>query len=206
MLVPGFSESARFADGLANEMTSGPFALAQTVDIVLLGDALDNPEKYEKAFKERLVVTHSAGIMAVDAACAIMALNAPEPTPLYKTLTGAAKIAFEKDIKIEEGGSKSTLPKQALELLRHPILNSKIPLNVRHFSTVEKLIQLSGAFPNGRSLFATDQDQFGFNRPDVIASANINGIFARMLKGKHNHVLFQPRDMLKQINNALISK
>ncbi len=206
IVVPGFSESIRFTEGLANELTSGPFALAEDADIVRVADLFDDPLKYEAAMSERLVVTHSAGIMAVNKAAEIIALNAPEPTRLRTTVRGATVIAFDKAVGKEAGISSGGLLEPVLEVARHPLINAKIPLAIRKFSSSQKLIDNADAFPGGRSLFATEQDQFGFARPEAIARANDNGVFARMLQGKHNHAMFQPKDMMSQIATALAER
>jgi len=202
IIIPGFSESKRFAAGLESEVADGPFALAEDAFTVRLGDALDDPEKYADVFAESLVITHSAGILAVHNAAEVIALNGPEPTKLTQTIKGAAKIAFDKDVITEEGIIVGGMLEPALELARHPIHNVKIPFKVRHFSTARHLISYADGFVNGRSLFTTDQDQFGFTRPEVTDFASVNGIFAKILLGKHNHAMFQPRDMLRQITEA----
>jgi hypothetical protein len=203
ILIPGFSESARFVEGLQKELVDGPYASFDQVDVLLLGDALARPEKYAHAFTDRAVITHSAGIMAVEGAGAIVALNPPEPTPLHRTVVGATKIAFDKAVGAEEGIIVGGLFEPALELAKHPIVNAKIPFKIRNFSTVKYLIERAGQFPFGRQVYSFDQDQFGFHKPDMVSLANLSGIFARTLHGKHNHPMFQPRDTLKQIDQAL---
>lgn len=206
IIVPGFSEFTRSAEALAYELTKGPFALMSDVDIVPVTDALDNPLKYDKVFKDRFVVTHSAGILAVNAADQIMVLNGPEPTTLRKTLKASIAVNSDPNEGTEEGIVIGGMFEAAKELARHPIINARIPFTIRTFSTVLKLQGRPEAFPNGRMLFATDEDQYGFTSHGLIQYANERGIFARMLHGKHNHPMFQPRDTLRQVHDALSAR
>ncbi len=206
IIVPGFSEFERCAEPLAEALTSGPYALAGSAEIVCLSDALDNPERYEKAFKGNLVVTHSAGLLAVNRALEVIALNPPEPTTLRKTIKGANAVNSSKNEGIEEGIVVGGIFEVAKELGRHPVISAKIPLAIRTFSSAQHLVDRAASFVNGRSLFYTDQDQFGFTRPEVVDYANQNGIFARILQGEHNHAMFQPKDMLRQVTLAIAER
>lgn len=161
-VIGGFSESHRFLEGFTRIVCEGPNRLVEEAESITLGDALADIDKLNKEAVNRIVFFHSAGGLAVQKAHIAVAMNGAEPTPLLQTLKGAIKVGTNKEAGLEPGLRKTGLRHGALEVGRHPS-TLKVPLEVRHFSTVQMLVDGgTEAFPGGRLYLPTHNDEFGF--------------------------------------------
>lgn len=209
VIIPGFSETVEFARPLAKELTEGPYALVDTInedDIIPIADYLADPESFQDQLEGVLAVTHSAGCMGGLAAAQLLALNPVEPIPLRSIPWRALKVGNQPNNNPEEGIAIPPKLQAPKEVMRHPIINTKIAFAPRKFSSVDKLAENPHLFPDGRMLFAFDQDEFRFQREEKLALARSLGMHAAMLKGLHNEPMYRPRHTLKQITDSLNSQ
>lgn len=202
-VVGGWSESEAFLWGLTNEISAGTHSIVDEAETITLAMALRNKEKFDKEARSRLVITHSAGMMAVHNAGMIVALNAPEPTPLRRAVQGVIRTT-KPNVEPEAALVKQTGLSDGLgELARHPSLVVAVPARLRTFSTVQTLIEGETAFPGGRAYLPAEHDEFGFGSQGEVERAQEHGIVARMLPGYHNQTLLRPQEGAQYVQWAL---
>jgi hypothetical protein len=197
-VIGGWSEDHAFLEGLTREISEGPNRIVAEAESLTLAEALKNIDALNHETPRRIVVVHSAGMMAVREAGLVVALNGAEPTPLGKTIWGGIKVATNSAIGREEYANEPRLTSGIIEVLRHPSTLA-IPLRVRKFSTVQTLIRGSASFPDGRVYLPSEDDEFGFGSNGEVDLANRHGVTAQMLEGWHNQHLLHPRAGAEQI-------
>jgi len=203
-VVGGWGETEEYIQGLTNEiqLEEGPHGFVEHAEGITLAEALRHKRVINKDAEKRLVVTHSAGIMAIDNAGVIVALNGPEPTLLPRTIMGGRRVIRECNITPDDYVTKTSAWDGVDEVLHHPVTWA-VPFLVQCFSTVRKLARHERAFPGGRIYLQTESDEFGFGSGDNIEWARQNGIIADMLPGFHNQPMLRPREGAEQISIAL---
>jgi hypothetical protein len=124
IIIPGWSETAEYAWGFANEISSGKNAMVEDVRAIIpVADAIKNPELLARHIDECSVWTHSAGIMAVDRALQIFTDAGPEPTSIPILGRNGLKVSFQSDAQREEGIPTPTLTQGPKEVLRNFEIN-----------------------------------------------------------------------------------
>jgi hypothetical protein len=201
-LIGGWSEDHDFLTGLCREVTEGPNRFVDGIEPLTLAEALDSTDKINRESEHRLVIAHSAGMMAIHTAGIIVALNGAEPTSLAGAIAGGIKVGANKSIGHESHVAESTVVNGVREVVRHPVTLS-IPFRLRNYSTVWTLIEGKTAFPGGRVYLPTDRDEFGFGSHGEVGLARCHGIVAAMLAGWHNQPLLHPRASAAHIKSAL---
>jgi hypothetical protein len=202
-VVCGWSECRGFGEGLACQVAEGPHKIVDEAEVLTLAYALRHSEKVNKETPRRIVLAHSAAILAIHSAGIIVAMNGPEPTPLRKTLQGGIRVATEPNITPDREHTIAVDPMDGVyEVLKHP-LTWRVPLRVRHFSTVQYLIDGKQVFPGGRVYLPTDKDEFGFGDANAVKRAREHGIVADLLPGWHNSPLLLPCEGAEQVKTAL---
>ena len=203
-VVGGWSESEDFLWGLTNEISNGDSRIVAEAEAITLAAALRNKKRFNQEAKNRIVVAHSAGMMAVTNAGVIVALNAAEPTLVRQAVRGAVRVGTEPNIEPQTDFVKPTsLSDGFIEIARHPSLLVTVPVRLRSYSTIQTLVEGEAAFPDGRAYLPTEYDEFGFGSHNEVEQALEHGITARMLPGYHNQPLLRPQEGAEHIQWAV---
>lgn len=201
-VVGGFSESIHFLSPFTREICEGEYRIVDEAEPIPVADILANPENFLKESRRRLVVSHSFGAIAIREAVRVVMLNPVEPTPLHQTFKGALRVATNQKIGREPNVPQLGLTDPARELMRHPVINAKIPFWVRRASGLQVLINGgTHAFPGGQYYLPTNEDEFGFGRVEYVERALEQGIIAELLSGYHNQPLLHPASAVQHIYN-----
>lgn len=203
-MVLGWGETPDLAEPLAYEFTKGEHAIIDDIsDIFTVADVMADPESYRRLFNESLVITHSAGIMAVESAAQIMTLSGVEPTRLPRVAQGALMSGFIFNQHSEPGISKPPFISIAKEIARHPYINAKIIHDIGGFSTAKHLSLSADRFPEGRMMFTYAGDEYGFTRMDTMLFALAHGVHVDVFGVLHNTPIHRPSKVTREINGSL---
>jgi hypothetical protein len=202
-VVGGWSEDCSSLTGLIEEITTGPHSFVDDADPLTLAEVMRRNDAYNTEFARRIVITHSAGIMAVHRAGVVIAMNGPERTSLTRLIRGAGEIAVNiASAMHEDQAAPIGLTNGLREVFAHPITMT-IPFRVGYFSTVRKLIDGKANYTDGRAYLVTTEDEFGFGENGEVSLARQHGLVAQMYPGSHNQHLWNPRAGAGQIRLAL---
>lgn len=197
-IVGGWSECPGDLERLAYEITEGEHRFASEVEAFSLASVLERIKGFAEEAKRRVVVTHSAGAMAVEGAGALVTMNGPEPTPFKRLAQGALLVATH-GVGHHEYALPTALKSWEAEICRRSTLT--IPLRVTRFSTIKKLISglEAGEYPGGCAYLVGAKDEFGFGSHKEVDLAASSGIPAAVLPGRHNTALISPAGYVEQI-------
>lgn len=186
-------------------------ALMQTfnaeIDAFSFAEGCDNPDKLRAASKGVLVVTHSAGALALRLAGAapseIIAFNPPTPeSGLHLATTATAR----KTIRMARTALFHGLPgdgrrvaafngKAAAELLwRHPYGNFR---RLGAIAAFDAALELPGMVPDGALQFVTSSHDEYY--PDATRHALKHGVPVTEIYGQHDELVVWPERALKQL-------
>ncbi len=203
-VVGGWSESKDFLWGLTNEITTGKFGFVSEAEAITLAEAKRNKNGFKNEVIKRIVVAHSAGMMAIRRGGVVIAINGAEPTPLRKAFRGLKSLSTESNtIPDSEHVIATGLLDGLVEVMRRPSQLVTVPWQLRTFSTLQILIENVEGFPGGRAYLPTEHDEFGFGSQGEVAIALEHGIVARMFPGYHNEPLHRPQEGAQAIAWAI---
>lgn len=203
-VVGGWSENKNFLWGLANEISTGKFSIVSDAETVTLAEAQRKKDKFLKEAQNRIVIAHSAGMMAIRRAGIVIAINGAEPTPFLMAVRGALRLSTKSNTEPDFDHVIATGLSDGLrEVMLHPSQLITVPLRLRAFSTLQRLTESNTSFPDGRVYLPTEHDEFGFGSHGEVEVALEHGIVARMLPGYHNQPLQRPQEGAKDIAWAI---
>lgn len=204
-IIGGWSEDHDFLAGLTREVSEGPNRFVDEADPLTLAEAFGRVEDVGREARRRIVITHSAGMMAVRQAGMVVALSGVEPTPLSAIICGGYRVGVNRQVGHDAYVIETGLINGFMEVTRHPTTLGVL-LKARAFSTVRTMIGRAGLFPDGRVYLPADKDEFGFGSHGEVDLAQRHGVTAHMLPGWHNQPLLHPREAAGQIKTALNSE
>jgi hypothetical protein len=202
LLIGGYGTGRSALYPVAEAMVGAE--LANDVAVVPFTTAMENPERLARIGEGRLVLTHSAGALAVSesamSAGQWVAYNGPVPTTIpgliaatsvkYGQYLSEIKRAYrEGDQNLIQGISRVALS-NVVETATYPYRNLSPVPEIRRFSTPEALrsAQVSGI---AVSAVVTDGDAFFPYNPGIWGGINVD-----FLPGVHDQLLISPRRML----------
>ncbi len=180
----------------------------EQVDTFTFYRAMNNPDRVRDAVQGVDVVTHSAGMIAIEGTSPrrIIAFGAPLPMQMhnfakktvhkrYRMHTQNAGILSPQDVPIVRKFETSSLA----ELASHPIGNLGQIRRISRFDAVDTAITAKQKnIPT--SLVYTEGDEFFYlsERNETVASAA--GVTIIRLPGVHDELILRPAETLRQIN------
>jgi len=212
LYIGGFGNGQASADKVAKALTSSHF---EDADALTFSKAYSHPEVVERIARGIVVVTHSAGMMAVRMAQPekLHAFNPPLPTTrrqyVARTLRKSNNmhkrgrgIQTEEDIAALRQYERSS----AGEFLAHPLgnLGPFLKGEISRFDAVDAAVkkQQSGV---PTTLGYTDRDDY-FNLPrhDELYLEDANVAVAR-LSGEHDELVLRPSQLLSAYFHSAVA-
>jgi len=105
VVIGGFATGETILTPVANELCES--GRATDAEVFTFVQAMAKPEKVSRATKDALVVTHSAGILAVATTmrpAELVAANGPEPRTFWQLASGAARKMRRNAALIRDAG------------------------------------------------------------------------------------------------------
>lgn len=198
IVIGGFSESPECIAPLTNEVAT----IFSDVEQLTWHQAFRRRNLLARDTLARTVITHSAGAMFLREGQRAIALSGPEPIHPAGAMLRAGLVALNMRHG-DESEVSMTIRGSVEEILRHPD-HLRILGKVARFSTAERLI-LKGSerFPDGRFYLPSQEDEFGFTRPEMMERAAAHGITAAYVGRFHNYPLTNPKATVAQIHQLL---
>lgn len=201
-VIGGWSEDLGYIESLAKAVSESGHSFVDSAEPITLAEARKIHDKFNREAARRVVITHSAGVLAVDNAGVIMTLNGPEPVSLAELISGAKAVSSNQAIGYEDGVPLAGPTNAVKELARHPS-TLFTPLKLQKFSTVHKLIAHRDSFPGGRAYLAYDHDEYGFGAHGEVQLARKHDIAAYLLDGWHNQPMQHPTEAARNLYRAI---
>lgn len=187
--------------------TAVELGLADDADIFTFPNAMRHPERIEKAAKGQLLLTHSAGVLAVANANLIspdqlVAYNGPEPRTKFGLVRAANRKTAEHAKAVIAGPHRRqyarVMASNAVEGTLHAFSNLRHIGAISRFSTLNQLatyqaagLEVSAAVTEGDVFFPYD------------ASVVPAGINVRIYPGGHDELLVDPAPLLRGISEQI---
>ncbi len=203
-VIGGFSEDHDFLWGLTNEISRGEHATFDDADSLTWAEVHNDYENFAKEAKHRAIIGHSGATLhfaGIEAPIAI-SIAGVEPTPLRKSVTGAVKVAFNKELNHDDGVKDTGLANSIIEVAKHPS-SLQIPFRIRSFSTADMLIRKAYDFPAGRFYLPALMDEFGFGDITSVQILKSYGVKASFFGDWHNSAFLQPIAAAESLKNRL---
>lgn len=197
VVIGGFAESERLLEPVGHAICDA--GIAEDADIFVFREAIDAEPVINRATRNQLVVTHSAGIMAIKPYSApelLVAFNGPEPRRVGRlVLSALAKSANHVRASVT-GPNRSAHLRTFLgnnaELLAHPLGNLSQLKRISQFSTSARLDKFSGW---GWAVRAVSSENDEFFSPLI----NPEDKFGHMIiSGGHDELLVNPRKVISK--------
>lgn len=197
VVVGGSLEGPSALSALA-EAAADHFNLEQ-LETFLSREVVDNPKKLRQAVDDQILITHSAGVLAVTSEVKpefLMAFNGPEPTSVFNLVKAALIKTGHHASKVVTGPEPCAhawvLGSNTGELFGYARENIGLKRlrNIAAFSTTDHLLQ-AGTEISVQSV-VMDNDEFFPPQVDTLARAQEFGLDLTQLPGLHDDVLVYP--------------
>lgn len=211
IIVGGFSTNKRALEPVAQTVFEAEIAL--DVETIPLNAAMNRPQYLEKAAKGQLLISHSAGILAVANARGIspdqtIAFNGPEPKT-RRHLVGASVVKTGQCLRNSITGPLQreharVVRNNAIELVGHPYANLRHLGAISVFSTLNYLSEMQQAGQEVRTV-VTDSDVFFPYDPLHNSAPKVP---LDLYSGSHDELLVNPQKFIASLSgySAAVSK
>lgn len=199
LVIGGFTTGKRVLEPVA--ATAVMLGLANDAEVITFRKAMKYPDRVHRFLREGIVLTHSAGILAVEGwmnPSRIIASNGPEPRSRLQLIGAASRKTAQHAKSVITGPERAAYAKvmssNAAELTMHPNANLKHLGNIAEFSTFEQLTRFRQAGILS-SAIVTDGDVFF----PYDASVAPIGVRVDTHPGSHDELLINPAPLLNRL-------
>lgn len=206
VVIGGFATGKSTLENVAEALCDR--RLADDADVLTFPQAMADPDKVERITRRRLILTHSAGILAVHrntCPSEIIACNGPEPQRFHSLLNASWRKMQHNRQFAKEGPCAAAyallVRSNMVEGLRHPVAHVSRISAIGRFSTTQHLLSHLEAQSEGNfaasQLFTQDDEYFPHD-----PTLGYGQIRMYEHEGNHDALLASPRTVLSVLGNG----